>query len=477
MSVTTSARGADPSSTPTNIRDPYKLDPADVLDPPRGWRASWKFFGPGFVTSAAVVGSGELITATALGAEVGFLLLWLVLVSTFVKVAVQIELARWSISTGKTSITGYNDVPPKIAGRSWISYIGLLMIIQIVIGQGGVLGTGALALSMVMPVGGDPFSFASIATWVTVIVVMAIALHMTNRYGVVEKISTVLVALVTLLVIAMVVGIQFTPFAWSGTDIAEGMQFQIQAGTMGIALAMFGMTGVGAGEITAYTYWCVEKGYARFTGPNDGSQAWVDRARGWISVMKKDAFLAWVIYTISTAAFFVLGAAVLHPQGLVPEGSEVLEVLSRMFTDVAGEWTKVIFLLGAAAALIKTVLANVPGFARQISNTLSLFGAFDWSDLHARNKWLRALLIALPIVWGVFYLFVQSPVAMIVIAGIGNALFLIAIVVAVWYLSRTQTDDRVKDGSVFTLYLVISSIAVFAVGLLSLLDMMGVSVA
>lgn len=473
MSVTTNASNAESSAT----RDPYVLDPADIQDPPRGWRGSWKFFGPGFVTSAAVVGSGELITATALGAEVGFLLLWLVLVSTLVKVAVQIELARWSISTGKTSVTGYNDVTPKIAGRGWISYVGLLMIIQIVIGQGGVLGTGAIALSMVFPVGGDPFSTVSIATWVAVIVVLAIAVHFSNRYGIVERVSTVLVALVTLGVIAMVIGLQFTPFAWTATDIAGGMQFKIMAGTMGVALAMFGMTGVGGGEITAYSYWVVEKGYARFAGPNDGSQAWVDRARGWISVMKKDAFLSWIIYTISTAAFYILGAAVLHPQGLVPEGNEVLEVLSRMFTDVAGDWTKIIFLLGAAAALIKTILANVPGFARQVSNTLAIFGAFDWSDLRKRNQWLRALMVILPIVWGAFYLFVQSPVLMIVIAGIGNAVYLMAIVVAVWYLNRTQTDDRVKDGKGFTFYLVISSIAVFAVGLLSLLDRLGISIA
>ena len=27
---------------------------------------------------------------------------------------------------------------------------------------------------------------------------------------------------------------------------------------------MFGITGVGADEITFYTYWCVEKGYARW---------------------------------------------------------------------------------------------------------------------------------------------------------------------------------------------------------------------
>ena len=85
-----------------------------------------------------------------------------------------------------------------------------------------------------------------------------------------------------------------------------------------VALAMFGMTGVGAGEITAYTYWVVEKGYAAWAGPNDGSPEWVRRARGWIRVMKVDAWVAWVIYTISTAAFYMLGAAVLNPQGLVP---------------------------------------------------------------------------------------------------------------------------------------------------------------
>src|SRR5699024_2035475 len=131
---------------------------------------------------------------------------------------------------------------------------------------------------------------------------------------------------------------------------------------MGVALAMFGMTGVGAGEITAYTYWCVEKGYAAWTGPNDGSDAWVERARGWISVMKKDAWVSWFIYTISTAAFYILGAAVLHPQGLEPKGTEVLHVISRIFTDTMGEWVRVLFLIGAGIALLKTVLANAPGF-------------------------------------------------------------------------------------------------------------------
>ena len=104
----------------SDLADPYALDPADIQNPPHTLRGRLRFLGPGMITSAAVVGSGALLTATTLGATVGFLLLWLVLVSTFVKVWVQVELARWSISTGKVAVTGYNEVPPRFAKRGWM---------------------------------------------------------------------------------------------------------------------------------------------------------------------------------------------------------------------------------------------------------------------------------------------------------------------------------------------------------------------
>ena len=144
-------------------------------------------------------------------------------VSSLVKVAVQIELARWSISTGKAAMTGYDQVPPKIAGRGWISYIGVLMFLQIIIGQGGVLGAGALAMSMVLPIGGDPLSVLSLGFWITTMVALAIAIHVANKYEIVEKVATVLVLLVTAAAVAMMFGVQVTPFSWSagvGTSAA-----------------------------------------------------------------------------------------------------------------------------------------------------------------------------------------------------------------------------------------------------------------
>ena len=450
--------------------DPYARDDSQIQEPPKGWIQSLKFLGPGMVTSATVVGSGELITTTALGAKVGFVLLWVIVVSTVVKVGVQIELARWSISQGKSSVTGYNMVPPKIGRWGWISWVGLLNFVQCFIGQAGVLGGAAFCFSMALPVLGEPLSGSSLAFWVVLLVGMAIAIHQTNSYEVIEKISTVLLAFVSVAVVALVIGLLFTPFAWTLADIGEGMSFRVSAGAMGLAIAAFGWTGVGADEITKYTYWCVEKGYAAWTGPNDGSEEWAARARGWIAVMKKDAIVSWLICTICTASFYILGAAVLHPQGLMPEGTDVIATLSHVFTDTLGQWVEVFFLIGAGITLFKTTLANVPGFARQMANTLAVFGLFTWEDTTARNRWLRVLMVVLPITWAAFALVLKAPLAMIVFSGIVNAVWLMVIVIAMAYLGRKQTDKRIRDGRVFNVYLTVSGIAVFAVGLIALLD-------
>ncbi|GAB3268616.1 NRAMP family divalent metal transporter [Arthrobacter pigmenti] len=466
-----SANMSEPTLGAGDLDDPYALNPRDIQDPPKTWRGKFRFLGPGMITSAAVVGSGELLTATTLGAEVGFLLLWLVLVSTFIKVWVQIELGRWSISTGKVAVTGYNEVPPKIAKRGWMAWLVLLMFIQFLTSQAGVISASAFAFSALLPIGGEPFSFVSIGSWVAILVAIAIAIHITNKYTVVERISTALVMLIAVFAIVMVFAIQGTEFSWNAGDLMEGMRFQVAVGSFGVALSMFGLTGVGAGEITAYTYWCVEKGYAAWSGRNDGSEAWVKRARGWISVMKLDAWVAWFVYTISTAAFYILGAAVLHPQGIVPAGDEVMTTISSIFSTEVGRWGAVVFLIGAGLALFKTIIANVPSLGRQVGNTLAVFGAFDWNDQIKRDRWMRAIMVILPLVWGLFGTIVSSPLALVVLAGILNAVYLMGVAAATVYLSHRQTDPLVKDGKFFAIMLVLSAIAVFFVGVMGLVNM------
>lgn len=451
--------------------DPYLVTGRETAEPPERMGGRFRFLGPGMITSAAVVGSGELLTATTLGAQVGFMLLWLVLISTFLKVWVQIELGRWSISTGRVAVSGYDDVPPRLGRRGWMSWLVLLMFVQFLTSQAGVISAAAFAFSTLLPIGGDPYSMLSIGIWVLILVAIAIAIHITNRYRVVETISTTLVLLVTAFAVVIVFLLQGTQFSWSLGDLGDGMRFQIALGAMGVALSMFGLTGVGAGEITAYTYWCVEKGYAAWTGPNDGSEAWQRRARGWIKVMKLDAWVSWIVYTVSTAAFYLLGAAVLHPQGIVPKGQEVMTTISSIFDSAVGTWGAVVFLAGAGVALFKTIIANVPSLGRQVGNTLAVFGAFDWHDQHQRDRWMRVIMVVLPIVWGLLGTLVSSPLFLVVLAGILNAVFLMGVAVATVYLSRTQTDPAVRDGAPFTVMLIISAAAIFLVGVIGLINL------
>lgn len=186
--------------------------------------------------------------------------------------------------------------------------------------------------------------------------------------------------------------------------------------------------------------------------------------------MKVDCWVAWVIYTISTAAFYILGAAVLHPQNKIPEGNEFMSTISSIFSSTIGEWGAVIFLVGAGLALFKTIIANVPSLGRQVANTLAVFGAFDWSNQQQRDRWMRVIMVVLPIAWGTLGTVVSSPLALVIFAGILNAIFLMGVAISTIYLTRTQTDPRVKDGLPFTVMLIISAIAIIGVGVIGLIN-------
>ena len=71
-----------------------------------------------------------IIATTTAGAQTGFVLLWLVLFSCAVKVAVQIEFARWTIATGTPALSGYNRVPPRLGRIGWVNVLFFLLVVS-----------------------------------------------------------------------------------------------------------------------------------------------------------------------------------------------------------------------------------------------------------------------------------------------------------------------------------------------------------
>ena len=442
--------------------DPYVLSELTIKEPPTKWLERIRFLGPGIILSASIVGSGELIATTALGAKAGFVTLWIIIVSCIIKVALQLEFGRHAINTGETTMGSFNRLPgPKLGRANWSIWTWLVISLLKFIQAGGIVGGVALALYIAFPRVSVP-----IWTWAAAISVALFVFQ--GYYQPIEKISLIMMFLFTLLTIACVAFLQFTEYAVSWADIFEGFQFKLPKVAVGVAIAAFGITGVGGDEIMYYNYWCIEKGYAAFTGPKKDSPDWVNRARGWIKVMYTDALFSMVIYTIVTAAFYVLGAAVLHGRGEIPKGFAMVETLSRMYTETLGPWAKGIFLVGAFVVLYSTLFVGLASGTRIFGDALGQVGLFNFYDPKTRSKVIAILAFLMPIGWALLFLLMKAPVFMVLLGGIGSSILLMIIIYAAihyryWRLSKELTPGRAFDVWFWLSAMVIGSIGIYGI--------------
>lgn len=440
--------------------DPYVVDEQSVLPPPQNFRQKLRFLGPGFILSASVVGSGELIATTSLGAKAGFVTLWVILVSCLVKIVLQLEFGRQSILRGVSAMNLMNALPGPRFGKqkvSWGAWSWLVLWLFKPLQLGGIIGGVAIILNMVFPV-------FSIGVWTLLTAVLVITVMLFGFYNVVEKISLVFMGLFTIFTLLALYMVQKTGFAVSWPDIATGLSFRLPQGTVGFALAAFGLTGVGGDEILSYNYWCIEKGYARFTGPHSASPEWTNRARGWIRVMYLDAFLSMIVYTVVTAAFFLLGASILHQRGEIPEGYRMIETISRIYTDSVGPAAKNIFLSGSFVVLFSTLFAALAIRTRVFSDLFGVLKWIDFSDMKVRLRTIRWLAVIFPMLWTIAFLLIKLPVLMVTIGGIATFIMLLIIVIAGFHFRFRSGDQLVSPGKFYNLALLISCLAIVLVG-------------
>ena len=109
-------------------------------DVPKDWRGVIKHLGPGLIITACIVGSGELIATPKVGAEYRFSLLWFIIAGCMIKVLVKVELGRFAISKGMTTLEAMNTIPGPRFIVSWLVWCWLFMFIGILFQLGGIVG-------------------------------------------------------------------------------------------------------------------------------------------------------------------------------------------------------------------------------------------------------------------------------------------------------------------------------------------------
>ena len=501
-----------------------------IRSAPTTFKGILKELGPGLIVAGAVVGSGELIATTATGAEAGFFLLWLILIGCTIKVFAQVEVARYAISTGNTSLKGLSEMPgPRIGRVNWALWFWLATIIVTTGQLGGIVGGvgQSLAISAPLTAAGKDYNRAldrraklvvelrkeerklglspdlalqaaanmariraelqslesaqgEIArlkpkardhfVWAGIVSVVSTFLLVFGRYRFIQNFATIMVAGFTLMTVTNVVLLQMNPtYAISGSELLSGLSFRLPPRTEDVfpvatALATFGIIGVAAGELVFYPYWCLEKGYARFVGPNDGSEAWARRAKGWLRVLRWDAFGSMAVYTLSTVAFYLLGAAILNRLGLSPKGTEMIRTLAVMYEPVFGPTAQWIFLLGAVAVLYSTFFVTNASKARMCVDALRLFQWREDTEV-SRLKWLRIFSAGFPLACFAVYLLFPQPKKLVLAGGVMQSILLpVMACAAVWFRYR-RCDPAIAPKRNWDIFLWLSAIGMLIAGI------------
>ena len=481
------------------------------------------------ILAGSVVGSGELIVTTKLGAVAGFALLWFVLLSCLVKVVVQTELARHTIASGETFLRVFNSLPgpsgkrpawltlpwmaafvlacvvalatfvqldevgrdasaalrlmagviavglaaawiavrrqsrraevrsrqPARGTMNWFTWLWLGLMLLVFVNSGAILGGTGQVVEMVFP---GMLGEGGARYWSILLATLCGGILLAGTYASLEKLLVALVSSFTLVTVVCTALLHWTDFAVGLPDVATGLSLgvpdEITTTLVLTALAMYAGTGVAYGEMWNYTYWCVEKGYARNVGEPQPGPGWSRRARGWIRVMHTDAAVTMVVYTASTVCFYFLGAAILHAQGLDPDGRETLSVLSAIYTDGLGGWAAGLFLVGAFFVLVSTVLSGAAGSSRMLADALGVIGLIDASDYGVRMRFIRVFVVVSLTLYSIAYwLFENPPQMLLVTSSVIAAVMYPVLGLGTLYLRHRKVDPRIVPGKPTTIWL------------------------
>jgi hypothetical protein len=217
--------------------DPYHLPPEAVREPPTTLWKSLRMIGPGILLAGTIVGSGELLVTTGLGATTGYAFLWLILFSCIIKVFVQIELGRYTIASGKPTLGALDEIPVPRLGANVLVWWWFIMMLATVFQLGGMTGTVGQAMHLTLP---DFSSFLKVPftnvewftqavgrrpelPWAWLVCGATILLLWSGGYRRLELVTTVIVVSVTLLTLAAACFLPWTKYPIRWNEAAAGL--------------------------------------------------------------------------------------------------------------------------------------------------------------------------------------------------------------------------------------------------------------
>ncbi|WP_433545962.1 Nramp family divalent metal transporter [Streptomyces sp. CA-294286] len=414
---------------------------ADAGEASRPRKSSWKYIGPGIVVAATGVGAGDLVATLIAGSKFGYTLMWAAVIGCVVKIALAEATGRWHLSTGRTLFEGWRSL-----GQWTTWYFAVYVVIWGFIYGATAMSSSALPVVALFPDG------PSLKFWAIVCGLVGLVFVWFNRYAVFEKVMTVLVGI--MFVVVVYVAIRVGPSV--GKSFA-GLAPVLPDGSLLYTLGLIGGVG-GTITMAAYGYWVNAKGMTNSS---------------WMKVMRLDNRVAYLTTGIFVIAMLIVGAELLHSANLaLTKGDRGLIDLGKVLEDRFGTVTSKLFLVGFFATSFSSLIGVWHGVSLMFADFVERFrrdregapvelgtAAEVAAGKREKSKYFRWYLL-----WLTFppmaLLWLDQPFGLVVVYGVLGAFFMPFLALTLlWLLNSSRTPGEWRNG-------ILSNVLLAASGLL-----------
>lgn len=393
-------------------------------------RGRWSLIGPGIVVAATGVGAGDLVATLIAGSRFGYALLWAAVAGTLLKIALAEAVGRWTLASERTVFDGWSSLGRPLVGRlNWAGlYFGVYVVVWGFVYGAAAMTSTALPLAALFPV-------LDLKVWGMLSGVAGLLFVWFGGYGLFEKVMTAFVGLMFVTVVSLAVLV-----APDLPKLMTGLWPVLPQGSLFYTLGLIGGVG-GTITMAAYGYWLNAKGWK---GP------------GWMSTMRLDNRVAYLVTGVFVIAMLIVGAELLHAAGIALQGGDRgLLDLDKVLRERFGGPVSVLFLVGFWATSFSSLLGVWQGVSLMFTDFVAHAGgrAGDPTARGERTRSFRAYALWLtfpPMV----LLFMDRPFGLIVAYGVLGALFMPFLAgTLLWLLNSGRVPAQWRSGWVSNLML------------------------
>jgi len=380
--------------------------------------------GPGIVVAATAIGASHIVMSPVAGARFGFDLLWVILFTHLLKYHAFEFAPRFAMARRQSLLEGYARVP---GPRKWPLYIFLVgTVLQGVAVLSGVISVAAAVLySWVGALG--------LVSWSVVLATFIVVLLWTGKYEGLDFLNKIMM-------LVLIVG-ALIAFTAAPPPIAAFKRLfvpVIPADSIFLLAALLGWMPTGLDVAVWHSLWAIEKEktWSRYAG---GEPA--ETRRLVFRAALFDMRVGYMVSFVLGIVFLCLGAVLLQPRALVPQGPEVAKTLSEIFTTILGPWMVPVFFTAAFFAMFSTAYNCMDGFPRAFAETMRVLAPHRFASGGSRAKAYWGFLFFIYVLAIGFMTVLPEPVFLVTTAGALSLLFAPVYYVLNYYCVTRLVDE------------------------------------